>query len=155
MRASALAVLVLVGCGGGVEPLRGSLTDQTDLEYTRSTLEVREGSLALRFLKARGDQEDTLIKIGVNTAGLTLAPGLTIDLAEALPSGGQRGKVTRNVYMDATTELPALLRGTLKLGSDVKGAKIVSGEVSVTFVQGNVMGSGRAVFGPFAAEVTR
>lgn len=150
----AVLVLVLMGCGGGVEPLRGSLTEETDLEYTRATLEVAQGSLALRFLKARGDQEDTLLKVGVNTVGLSLKPGIVIDLAEALPAGGQRGKVTRNVFMDPTTELPALLRGTLTLGSDLKASKLAAGEVSVTFVQGNVMGAGRALFGPFSAEVT-
>ena len=158
MRTSlATIVLLLCACGGGeVEPLSGSLTQVTDLDYQRATLETTDGAMFLRFLKARGDQEDTVLKVAVTTTGVSIRPGAILDLAEMLPDvGAQRGRASRNVYEDPNDTLPAMTRGTLKLTSDPLISKIVTGEVSMTFVQGNVFGSGRAVFGPFAAEVQK
>lgn len=147
-----LLVLLLAGCGG-VGPLDGSLGDLLDLGYTKSTLELTDASLALRFLKARGEHWDTVLKVSVNVSDGAVRAGSSFDLAEELASSGQRGRVTRNVYQDDHTAFPALLRGSLVVKSDPTTAATVQGEVSVSFVQGSDFASGRAVFGPFAAEV--
>lgn len=149
----------LLGCLAGVgcapaPTLDGSLTAVVDLTYERATLEPGQETLALRFLKARGDKWDTPLKVAVSVGDLgELTAGTVFDLAEELPGGGQRGSVTRNVLDDKNTSFPLLLRGRLKLDDDPSTAALVHGDVSLSFVQGNEVASGKAVFGSFAAEV--
>lgn len=148
--------LMVTACGpGGAAPLDGSLTAVCDVEYTRATLEAKDGYLALRFLKARGVAEDTVLKVGVLLDGKVPDHSVQYDLAEMM-NGGQRGVASRNVLAEPqNTTFPALSRGTFRVDGDLTKATVVQGEISLTFVQGNVLGSGRAVFGPFEAEVVR
>jgi hypothetical protein len=150
-----LPALLFTACGG-LAPLDGSLTAVCDVSYTRSTLEVVPNGLALRFLRARGAAEDTVLKVFVTVEGETPAAPTRWDLAEAMASGGQRGSATRNVLDEPqNTSFPALSRGSFRIEQGLTQATRVTGEVSLTFVTGNVLGSGRAVFGPFDAEVVR
>lgn len=145
---------LLSGCAEETPFLRGSLGELLDgLEYTKSTLEMTETALTLRFLKERGEQWDTVIKVAVNLLDTTVGPGTSIDLAEQIPELGQRGRVTRNVYKDEHTAFPPLLKGSLSVQNDPATASTVNGEVSASFVVGSDFGCGRAVFGPFRAEV--
>lgn len=148
-----LLASLLFGCGEEAPFLRGSLGELLDLGYEKSTLEVTETSLTLRFLKARGEQWDTVIKVAVNLIDTTVGPGSSFDLTEQIPELGQRGRVTRNVYKDERTAFPPLLRGSLSVQNDPATANTVGGEVSVSFVVGSDFGCGRALFGPFRAEV--
>lgn len=155
--AEGLAVLVLgsllCACGGPPAPLDGSLTQVCDVDYTRAELEVTADSLAVRFLRPRGTGEDLVLKVGVLTTGWTVRPKEQVNLAEPLPQGGQRGKVTRQVWEDPHESFPALQRGYVTLFEDPSGARRVRGELSLTFAQGHEFGAGRALFGEFDAEV--
>lgn len=151
------ASLALVACGpGGPQQLDGSLTAVCDVSYTRATLVANDGYLSLRFLQARGEAEDVVLKVGVAIDGAVPNHSIQYDLAEALAIGGQRGTATRNVLDDPEhTTFPELSRGSFRVDGDLTKLAKVKGEVSLTFVQGNVLGSGRAVFGSFEAEVVR
>lgn len=155
-RTLVLGGLFLVACGpGGAEPLDGSLTAVMDVTYDRATLEATDGYLGLRFLKKRGAVEDTVLKVGVIIDGKVPDHSVQFDLAEAM-QGGQRGTATRNVLDDPDhTVFPRLSRGLFRVDGDLTKAMTVRGEVSLTFVQGNQTASGRAVFGPFEAELKR
>ncbi len=147
------AAVFFTACGpGGAAPLDGSLTAVMDVTYDRATLEATDGYLSLRFLKKRGEVEDTVLKVGVIIDGAVPAHSVQYDLAEAM-SGGQRGTATRNVLEDPDhTVFPRLSRGMFRADGDLTKAKTVQGEVSLTFVQGNETASGRAIFGAFEAE---
>jgi hypothetical protein len=149
---SFIAAVVLTACGGGT-PLDGSLADQVDLSYTQATLKVEQGTLALRFQRARGSQLDTVLKVAV-MLDTPMAPAHAVqwDLAEMV-NGAQRGVASRNVLDDPNTALPLILRGTLSLDGAMAGSLDVSGNVTMTFVAGDTFGSGTAVFGPFDAQV--
>lgn len=150
---SASACVALFGCGQGAT-LDGSLTQEVDLAYERATLEVLPGSLSLRFLKARGDQWDTPLKVAVHLSDQPeVRAGTVLDLAEVLEGGIQRGSVTRNVYQDEHTTFPGIARGEFSLSKSPEKSKTAEGRFSVTFEQGSEFASGRAVFGSFAAEV--
>jgi hypothetical protein len=135
-------------------PLDGSLTSQADFSYSVSTLKLEQGVLVLRFQRARGDQFDTVLKVAVTLDNLS-TPNHPVqwDLAEMV-NGVQRGVATRNVLDDPNNQLPLLLRGTLSLDSSMTGAADVTGNVTMTFVEGDTFGSGTAIFGPFDAQVT-
>jgi len=148
-----LLVFLLSGCDEEAPSLRGSLGELLDLGYSKSTIEMTETALTLRFLKERGEQWDTVIKVAVNLVDITVGPGTSIDLAEQIPELGQRGRVTRNVFKDEHTGFPTLLRGSLSVQNDPATATTVGGEVSASFVVGSEFGCGRALFGPFTAEV--
>jgi hypothetical protein len=150
---SLLLGILLAGCPGP-GPLDGSLADILDLDYTRSTLDLAGTSLSLRFQKPRGEEWDTVLKVAADLGGLTLS-SKPIDLAEVLPSGAQRGSVTRNVYKDEHTVLPPLQRGTMTLKADPTAATTIEGELFLTFVVGSDFGCGRSVSGKFAAEVVK
>ncbi|MBK7860451.1 MAG: hypothetical protein IPJ65_17925 [Archangiaceae bacterium] len=156
IRLSPLAVVVvLCACGEAAAPLDGSLTAVCDVSYTRATLEATDGYLSLRFLQARGAAEDVVLKVGVSIDGAVPSHSVQYDLAEAI-SGGQRGTATRNVLDDPDhTLFPPLSRGLFRADGDLAHDTIVKGEISLTFAVGNQLGSGRAVFGPFEAEVVR
>jgi hypothetical protein len=151
-----VAAVIAVFCSacGGLTPLDGSLTSDADFTYTVSTLKLEQGVLVLRYQRARGDQFDTVLKVAVALDNQT-PPDHPVqwDLAEMV-NGVQRGVATRNVLDDPNTALPLLLRGTLSLDSSMKGSADVSGNVTMTFVQGDSFGSGTAIFGPFDAQVT-
>jgi hypothetical protein len=145
----------LSACGaGGPVPLDGSLTAVMDVTYTRVTLGATDGYLSLRFHQARGEAEDIVLKVGVIIDGAVPDHSVQYDLAEPM-MGGQRGTATRNVLDDPTTQLPPLSRGFFRADGDLTKLTRVTGEVSLTFAQGSTPGAGRAVFGPYEAEVVR
>ena len=148
------AVLALVACGQGPAPLDGSLVDfaPNDFTYTVSTIAMVQNTLVLRFQRARGTQFDTVLKVAVEIDGPAPDHPEQFDLAEMV-NGGPRGVASRNVYMDMNSMLPPIMRGNLALSGAMAGQTKVAGTVSMTFVQGDVYGSGRAIFGPFDAEV--
>jgi hypothetical protein len=133
----------------------GSLTEICDLKYERTELELASASAALRFLRPRGTGEDLMLKIGIVLTGADLSGTKPLDLAEALPAGGQRASVTRNVFEDENKKFPAILRGTLTVDADPRSVNPVTGSVEITFVQGHEFGAGRTLFGKFKAEVVK
>lgn len=158
LRALALCVAAVLAsaCGpGGPQQLDGSLTAVCDVSYDRATLQATDGYLSLRFLQKRGEAEDVVLKVGVSIEGAVPSHAVQYDLAQEM-AGGQRGTATRNVLAEPeNTTFPPLSRGTFRVDGDMTKALKVKGEVSLTFVQGNVLGSGRAVFGAFEAEVVK
>lgn len=141
------------GCAS-LAPLDGSLTGVMDITYDRSVLSLEPGSLALRFMKARDTQWDTVLKIAVALEnGEQAKAGSVFDLTKSLSGGGQMGSVTRNVLDDKITVLPLILSGTLTLTNAPIVGQIAKGSFTITFVQGSDAASGKAVFGPFEAEV--
>ena len=55
----------------------------------------------------------------------------------------------------ATTDDEVTVFDALTYAGNLENLKDLEGDPRLTFVQGNVLGSGRAVFGPFEAEVER
>lgn len=160
MRTLVLVSVVVFACSAcgpqGPQPLDGSLTAVLDVSYDRATLVATTGYVTLRFLQKRGEAEDTVLRVGVITDGAIPDHPVQYDLAEEMSMGGQRGTAGRNVLAEPeNTTFPRLSRGLFRVDGDLTKAAVVKGEVSLTFVQGNVLGSGRAVFGPFEAEVVR
>jgi hypothetical protein len=147
--------VALAACGSGVSPLDGSLADSVDMSYTRSTLQMEQTVLALRFERARGSTFDTVLKVGITLDSAT-PPNHPVqyDLAEMV-NGAQRGVATRNVLDDPNTTLPLILRGTFSLDQAMAGAMQVSGNITMTFDQGDTFGAGMAIFGPFDAAVEK
>jgi hypothetical protein len=148
-----VSTMIASACGGQPSQLDGSLTAVVDLSYSRVTLEPSVGFLSLRFQRARGEVEDTVLKVGVILDGPPPTSAVTYNLAEQMMTGGQRGTVTRNVLAEPDfTSFPPLMRGELKLES-FSSPKKVQGQLSLTFAQGTAVSSGRAVFGTFEAEI--
>jgi hypothetical protein len=166
MRSAALAAWVLValpaaGCGPVQKTapipqygLEGSLSVMMGLRYDVAHLDITTNDLAVRFARKQGEGEDTVLKVTAAIADLELVAHGTIDLAEAGPSGAQRGGVSRDVLDDPRRLFPKLLRGRIifdrvpeSLGPNVKG------DLSVLFENGTEFASGRTVFGTFEADV--
>ena len=150
-----LAALALSACGEGPAPLDGSLTAICDVDYTRTELVLADDSLAVRFLRPRGTGEDVVVKLSATLIGWELSTKDQLNLAEPLPTGGQRGRVSRQGWEDPHEQFPRLSRGMLSLREDPRTAAVVHGEFTVSFAQGSEFGAGRALFGEFEAEVKR
>lgn len=154
LRLAGLASLAGVLSACGPTALEGSLTELLTLHYQTVEVTSSGDTLAVRFYTPRGDGEDLVLAVAANTAGLDVAPGLTVDLAEDAPSGQQRGELTRNVLNDPRTTLPAIQIGTLTLDQLPKETgQSVSGKFNVTFVECINFGCGRTVFGSFKGKV--
>jgi hypothetical protein len=150
-----LLCLFLSACGSEPLLLDGSLTQICDLDYARSDLKLERGAASVRFLRPRESGDDVVLQVKIITTGLELVPGQRIDLAERVADSGQRGSVTRYVFQDEHTDFPRIIRGALVLKADPFDVENIDGEFTVTFEQGADFGSGRNVFGPFHAGVTR
>jgi hypothetical protein len=161
----AMGSLMLVGCGSS--EIEGSLSTILDLEYDSVKLAytggqsvndtISGGILAVRFLKASGDQaENAVLVVSEDLSGLTVQPTGQVNLAEVPPSGvGQRGVVTRDVFNDPRKTFPTLQQGYMKLDSTpVPGSgETVSGFFTVTFSLCVDFGCGRTAFASFKAQV--
>jgi hypothetical protein len=156
----ALAWFGATACGSALKPaptpkyqLEGSLSVLVELGFDQAHLELSEGSLAVRYVRVQGEGEDTVLKLTADVADLELVAGATLDLAQALPSGAQRGVVSRDVLDDPRRSFPRLQRGRLILDRvPVVGEEAVA-DLAVTFENGTELASGRTVFGKFKANV--
>lgn len=146
-------VAYLAGCGPASFELEGSLSTVLDLRYKSSDVSVSDTEVAVRFLRPRGEGEDTVLKVAANLEGELLGAEHVLNLAEELANGSQRGTILRNVLDDPRTTFPKLLRGRLLFHGPPTAGRKVPGEVSVTFVEGGEFASGRTVFGSFEAKV--
>lgn len=166
MRPAALAAWVLLalpaaGCGPVQKTaptpkfgLEGSLSVMMSLRYDVAHIDITTNDLAIRFARKQGEGEDTVLKVTAAIADLELAANGTIDLAEAGPSGTQRGVVSRDVLDDPRRLFPRLLRGRVILNKVPESAgPNVKGDLSVLFENGTEFASGRTVFGTFEADV--
>jgi hypothetical protein len=159
LRTSALAASLslgavpLAGCDPMPHRLEGSVASLFDLGYQQAYFDVGTDTVAVRFVRTRGEGEDVVMKMGAFVADKPLEPNVAIDLAEKLPGGGQRGSVTRNVLDDPRREFPKLARGRLEVHRLPVAGEKLRGEVSVTFELGTEAASGRTVFGNFEATV--
>jgi hypothetical protein len=155
LRLLVLAVLA-TACGKDGNALEGSVTPLLDLHYERAEARVAEGELSVSFLSRQGTGENTVLKVSARVSDMIpegyLGP-LTIDLAQVLGDGAQRGAVGRSVLDEPAREFPLLARGSLFVGTIPQPGSRVSGEFNVTFVNGTDVYSGRTIFGRFEATV--
>ncbi|MHB8874108.1 MAG: hypothetical protein ACYC8T_10515 [Myxococcaceae bacterium] len=165
MRAPAIAALVLLGLPaagcGPVQPgppkarfaLEGSLTVMMELGFDQAHVDVTADFLAVRFVRTKGEGEDTHLKVTAHIADLILVENGTIDLAEEEAAGTQRGVISRDVLDDPRRLFPRLQRGRLILDEVPNTGKTVHGDLAITFENGIEFASGRTVFGKFEADV--
>jgi hypothetical protein len=154
LTAAAGLALVAAGCGDGSKRVEGSLSELLDLRYQSVTLGVQDTTVALRFVEPQGSGENVVLEVTGNFEGVGLTENVALKLEERLPSGAQRGVVTRNVFNDPRKTFPELERGKLTVATlpGDPGTK-VRGSFTVTFVAGTEFGSGRTAFADFEAKV--
>lgn len=151
-----LAGLVALTPGCGRAPrhrLEGSLSVLLDLRYDDAVVEATPEEAAVRFVRTREAGEDTVLKVALSLLGAALDANAPLDLAEATPTGAQRGVVSRNVTDDPLHDFPRLARGTLVLRRSAISGERVPGELHLTFENGTTFGAGRTLFGAFEANV--
>ncbi len=165
MSPSALAWLATVplaaaACGpvqpGPPKPahaLEGSLSVLVDLGFDVAHVDVSDNDLAVRYGRKQGDGEDTVFKATAIISDLVLVQNGSIDLAEVLPSGVQRGLMSRDVLNDPRRAFPKLQRGRVILDRVPVSGENVNVDLAVTFEAGIDFASGRTVFGKFEANV--
>jgi hypothetical protein len=126
-----------------------------NLKYERAEVIVAEDSVALRFLKGLdgGLGENLVLSVSARTEGLTLSPGLHIDLAELCSDGRPRGALGRNITGDPRTTLPEVARGHWTLSDVPEAGKRLHGDFSSTFAMCTDAACGRTVFGSYEAKV--
>jgi hypothetical protein len=146
----------LAACAPG-HALEGSLTPLLDLHHERVEAQRSEDGreVSVRFLRARGAGEDTVLKVAVNLEGHEPQPRQPIDLSQRVggESGPQRGSVSRDVLDEPARGFPALARGGLTFHGPLEPGRRVSGELHLTFTPGTDVYSGRTLFGRFEASV--
>lgn len=157
--ASAFALAACGNASGTRFVLEGSLSTLFDLGYDDAAIEQTADDIAVRFIRKRKTvdggaiSEDIPLKVGAKLEGLTLAAKTPLNLAEAVPSGGQRGAATRNVFGDVRNLFPLFARAGLTFDTVPRAGKPVTGNFHITFDNGTDAASGRTVFGTFTARV--
>jgi hypothetical protein len=148
------AVAMALGlCACGPPSLSGSLTEILDLHYKSSEVQLDSTSVSVRFVSPQGGGENVVLKVAGSLVGTTLTPPAMLDLAADAPDGNQRGQVSRNVLGDPRTTFPPLAHGFLHLLTTPVQGQQVTGDFSITFVEGSDVANGRTAFGSFHATV--
>ncbi len=149
-----MGLMLGLACGQGpAHTLEGSLSTVMDLRYDTAQVVSADDEVAVRFVRAQGDGENTVLKVAARVEPGELQAGQVLDLTALTPDGGQRGAVSRNVLDEPQRLFPPLVRGQLRLDALPAPHERVSGEVSLTFENGTQLASGRTVYGTFSAEV--
>lgn len=155
---NATGLVLLVACAGlsacGPTELQGSLTELLDLHYESVEVSQSGQEIAVRFLTPQGSGQNLVMEFAADVSGLTLKPGVAIDLSEQAPDGQQRGKLSRDVLNDPRRTFPSLFTGKLTLDAlPKKSGQPISGKVSATFEECIQFACGRTIFGDFAGKV--
>ncbi|NTX05044.1 hypothetical protein [Myxococcus llanfairpwllgwyngyllgogerychwyrndrobwllllantysiliogogogochensis] len=158
-RTLALVALVagLCACSDEGGALEGSVSPLLDLKYKRAEAVLAEGELSINFVSPQGSGVNTVLKVSARVGDMIpegYTGGLTINLAEALEGGAQRGVIGRSVLDEPARVFPQLERGSLVVDNlpTAQGQR-VTGDFHVTFVNGIDIYSGRTIFGSFEATV--
>lgn len=153
MRTALVPALLACAAGcGGTHTVEGSLGEVMELQYATVELAQSPNLLAVNFVRPQGTGKDTVLQVSARLEGLTLKPGVPVDLAEVVASA-PRGAVARNVFNDPRTGFPSVERGALTLDALPEQGKRVRGDFSVTFVNGTTFANGRTAFATFEATV--
>ncbi len=148
----------LCACGdAGSGTLEGSVAPLLDLRYDQVQAGLAEGELAVDFISVKG-AAGTVLKVSARVADMlpeeAYTGPLTVDLAEVLEGGVQRGAIGRSVLDEPVTTFPPLRLGTLFVDAmPLETGQRVTGEFNVTFENGTDVYSGRTIFGSFEATV--
>jgi hypothetical protein len=151
------ALLASSGCSSEGGELEGSVSPLVDLRYERVEAQWSPGELAINFVTPQGSGVNTKLKVSA-FVGDMIPEGytgpLTIDLAEVLEGGAQRGTIGRSVLDEPARAFPQLEVGKLIVdGTPVTAGSRITGDFHVTFVNGTDVFSGRTIFGSFEATV--
>jgi hypothetical protein len=149
--AMALIAATCAGCAGS--SLEGSLGTVIDLRFDTVTASQTADAVTVKYLRAQGTGQDVVLQVTASLAGKALSPNVSLDLAEEVATGIQRGTISRNVLNDPRTTFPKLKRGNLQFSSTLAVGQKVHGGFSATFADGTDAASGRTVFGDFGATV--
>ncbi|HZI14872.1 MAG TPA: hypothetical protein VE153_31170 [Myxococcus sp.] len=149
---------VLCACGDGDKTLEGSVAPLLDLRYERAEALLAEGELSVSFVTPQGAGVDTKLKVSAQVADMlpeeVYTGPLTVDLAEVLEGGAQRGAIGRSVLDEPVRTFPQLRLGTLRVDAmPLEPGQRITGEFNVTFENGTDVYSGRTIFGSFEATV--
>ena len=147
----ALIAATCAGCAGS--SLEGSLGTIIDLRFETVTASQTTDAVTVKYLRAQGAGQDVVLQVTASLAGTSLSPNVSLDLAEEISPGVQRGTISRNVLNDPRTTFPKLQRGGLRFSSALSPGQKVNGNFSATFADGTDAASGRTVFGDFGATV--
>ncbi len=145
------------GCSSEGGELEGSASPLMNLRYERAEAQWSPGELAINFVTPQGSGVNTVLKVSAFVGDMIpegyVGP-LTINLAEVLEGGAQRGAIGRSVLDEPVRTFPQLEVGTLTVdGTPVTASSRIQGDFHVTFVNGIDVFSGRTIFGSFEATV--
>jgi hypothetical protein len=135
--------------------LEGSVTPLLDLGYERAEAQATKTEVSVRFLRAQGAGEDTILKVAAKLEGVAPEPHAAIALGQRVggAEGPLRGAVSRSVLEEPVRAFPDIARGELVFDGYLDSGKTVTGELHVTFANGTDVYSGRTLFGRFEATV--
>lgn len=144
--------LIAAGCAGCTgSSLQGSLGTVIDLGFDTVTASQTQDAVTVKYLRAQGAGQNVVLQVTASLSGKVFTPNVSLDLAEEISPGIQRGTISRNVLNDPRTTFPALKRGSLRFSSAIVSRQQVNGNFSATFADGTDAASGRTVFGDFGA----
>lgn len=141
----------------GSGTLEGSVAPLLDLNYDNVQAALAEGELSVSFVSLEAPL-GTVLKVSARVADMlpeeVYTGPLTVDLAEELDGGVQRGAIGRSVLDEPVITFPQLRLGTLFVDAmPLETGQLVKGEFNVTFENGTDVYSGRTLFGSFEATV--
>ena len=143
--------LLFAACANPPESLTGSISQAFDLSF--SSVAIAENSQAFQVSYLRSDGNEIVMRITVDTTGITLKGGQAIDLSGDYATGHPRTTVTRAVANEPLRVLPPLQNGSMTLGNSAKTGQDTSGSFAMTFSSAGDLGGGYTLNGTFAGLV--
>ncbi len=140
----------LVGCGAD-NSLSGSVGELFPLEVSRVEVQRNAEALQVSYYRSTATDVDLVVRLSVDTAGLELKPGKTVDLAGQAPSGHARTTVVHLAAGEPARVLAPVEKGDLVLDEGGNPGELTRGDFSLSFQKGEGYGAGRNLNGRFSA----
>ena len=151
-RALLLTALALgAGCNSSPVSLSGSISQAFDLSFSSDQLTRNANAFQVTYL--RSDGNEIVMRVTVDTTGLTIRGGLPINLAGDVTPGQPRTSVTRAVANEPLRVLPDVSNGLMTLNDNAVPGQNSSGSFGLTFAMGSALGSGYSLNGNFEGVV--
>ena len=143
-----LGLLLLTRCSPS-NSLSGSVSEIFPLDFNSVVVWVSDTSFQVSYYFTQFGNEDLVVQLAVDTTGLTIKPGVSIDLSQDTTTGQPRAQVTHVAHAEATLVLPRIAAGTLHINSGSLPGDHFTGSFNLSFVNDGTVGSLRTISGGF------
>jgi hypothetical protein len=147
----AAAGCLLTACANQPDSLSGSISQAFDLSFSSVTLARNSEAFQVSYL--RSDGNEIVMRVTVDTTGLTIKAHQAFDISGDYAPCQPRTSVVRAVACEPLLDLPPLQNGQMTLDNSGIAGETTSGSFAITLQNGPDLGGQYTINGNFEGLV--